>query len=104
VSIILLGEGEVVMPRFPPTHVDEEMIILNDADDLMEDPLMWLINILMISYMLGDVDGMWFVSFFIKIPFTTLKVVLKQKGLSCHFHRTGLHAYMIHMFGILRMM
>jgi hypothetical protein len=38
VSIIPLGEGEVVMPRLPPAHADEEMISLNDADDLVEDP------------------------------------------------------------------
>jgi hypothetical protein len=53
----------------------------------------WLINTLMISYMLGGVDGMWFVSLLIKIPFTILKVVLKQKGLSCRLQRIGINAW-----------
>jgi hypothetical protein len=53
----------------------------------------------MISYRLGDVDGVWVASSLIEIPFMTLRVALKQKGLKCHLQRTGLHASMIHTFG-----
>jgi hypothetical protein len=70
---------------------------------LWRTPLTWLINTLMISYMSGGIDGMWFVSLLTRIPFATLKVVLKQKGLSCRLQRIGLHAYMIQMLDILVM-
>jgi hypothetical protein len=48
----------------------------------------------MISYRLGDVDGMWVASLLIEIPFTTLIEGSSQvkKGLSFHLQRTGLHA------------
>jgi hypothetical protein len=36
-SIISLDEGEVICPHFPPTHKDEEMIIISDTNDLVED-------------------------------------------------------------------
>jgi hypothetical protein len=65
---------------------------------------MWLINTLMISYILGGIDGMWFVSILKKIPFMTLRVVLKQNGFSFHLHRIGLHAHMIHILGFLVML
>jgi hypothetical protein len=43
----------------------------------------------------------WDVSCFIfyRIPFTTLRVVLVQKGLSCHLQRTGLHMHIIQILG-----
>jgi len=30
--VLLLDEDEVIQPCLPPTHEDEEMISLNDAD------------------------------------------------------------------------
>jgi hypothetical protein len=34
----------------------------------------------MISYRLGDIDGILVISFLIETPFTTLRVALKKKG------------------------
>jgi hypothetical protein len=57
----------------------------------------------MISYRLGDIDGMWVASLLIEIPFMTLRVALRHRGLKFHLHRTDLHACMIQMFGSLVM-
>jgi hypothetical protein len=42
-------------------------------------------------------------SFFTETPFMTLRVALRAKGVDFHLQRNGLHACMIHMFGILMM-
>jgi hypothetical protein len=67
------------------------------------NPQIELTIVLMISYRLGDIDGMWFASLLIEIMFMTLRVALRQRGLKCHLHRTGLHACMILIFGSLVM-
>jgi hypothetical protein len=59
----------------------------------------WFINTLIISYRAGDVDGMCVASVFIEFPFTTLRVVLMQKGLSSHLERTSLHMQVIQILG-----
>jgi hypothetical protein len=43
------------------------------------------------SYKMGDVNVMLVVSFFMEIPFTTLRETLKQRGLRYHIQRTDLH-------------
>ena len=83
ISILSLDEN-VVRSRFPSAHKDEEVISPKDADDSMGD----LSD--MVDHHLDDFIQVgkrrWDVSasFFIEISFTTLRVVLVQKGLSCH--------------------
>jgi hypothetical protein len=51
------------------------------------------------SYKPRDVDETLVISFLVETPFTTLRVVLVQKGLNYHLQENGPHLHMIQMFG-----
>jgi hypothetical protein len=102
-SIILLDEDEVILPHLPPANEYGYMINISDMDDHVEYPSDVVDQ--HIDYFIYVGRHRWGVGciIFMEILFTTLKLYLNKKSLSCLLHRTGIHAYMIQIFGTLMM-
>jgi len=65
--------------------------------------LTYFMTTMMISYVLGDVNGIWLVSFFIDTRFTTLRLFFKQRVMRCHHRRTIIPIWIIQVIENLMM-
>jgi hypothetical protein len=102
------GLNKTVLYAFPfkeneVLHSYEEVIISCGLDKFVEQPSDIVDDHIDDFIQVGRHRWMWVASLLIEIPFMTLRVALRQRGLKCHLQRTGIHVCMIQIFSVLMM-